>query len=143
MDVSPMVWLTLLSAGLGGLATLYVIFVVLLVAIILPLMLAYVYASNRTVARICYAAAFAIVFPGVAWVGNSSSIPPDYVGGFLELTSMPLEAFAPDGGSASFRIVTFFMWLPIPSLVALVVAAPFLREKLLARRGRRRGARAR
>ncbi|HJS74976.1 MAG TPA: hypothetical protein VJ921_11870 [Vicinamibacteria bacterium] len=78
------------------------------------------------------------MFPGVACIGNSASIPPDYVGGFLELTSAPLEALEPDAGSVSYRILTFFFWLPIPALVVLVVAAPFLRSRLLVRRGQRR-----
>jgi hypothetical protein len=142
MDVSPMVWLTLLSAGLGGLAVLYVIIVLVLVALTLPLLMVYVYASNRTVAAICYVAALTIVFPGVACIGNSS-LPPDYAGGFLELAGMPLTAFEPDAGSLSDRIGTFLVGLPIPSLIALVVAAPFLRGTLVARRGRRHVARAR
>ncbi len=122
---------------MGGLATLYLIVVLLICGITLPLLMAYVYSSNRTVAGICYAAALTIAFPGVACIGNSSSIPPDYVGGFLELVTMPLEAFEPDIDNLGHRIITFFAWVPIPSLVALVVAAPFLRTKLVARRGRR------
>jgi hypothetical protein len=134
--------LVLLSAGLGGMATLYLIVVVVLVAVTASLLLAYVYSANRTVGAICYVAALVVVFPGVACIGNSS-LPPDYVGGFLELVGAPLTAFEPDEGSVSDRIVTFLMFLPIPSLVALVVAAPFVRGKLVARRGRRHGARAR
>jgi hypothetical protein len=95
------------------------------------------------VGAICYVAALAIVFPGVAYIGNSASVPPDYAGGFLELAGMPLTALEPDAGSVGERIVTFFAWLPIPSLVALTVAAPFLRGKLLSRRALRHRARAR
>jgi hypothetical protein len=126
----------LLSAGMGGLATLYLLIQLLLVAITLLLLATYAYSSNRTIAQVCYVVALTIVFPGVACIGNSASIPPDYVGGFLELLSAPLQAFEPDAGSLSNRIVTFFFWLPIPTLVALVVAAPVLRRKLIVPRGR-------
>jgi hypothetical protein len=141
MDLTPISSLALLSAGLGGLATLYLIVMFVLVAITLPLLMVYVYSSSRTLAQICYVAALIIVFPGVACIGNST-VPPDYVGGFLELASMPLRAFEPDSGSAGDQMVTFFLGLPVPALIALVVAAPLLRKRRDRRRQRLQAQRA-
>jgi len=128
--------LALLSAGMGGLAILYIGGVLLIAGITLPLLKAYVYSANRTLAQICYAATLIIVFPGLAFLGNHS-YPPDYVGGFREIAGVSLWAFEADGGTIGNRIITFIVGLPVPSLAVLVVVVPFLRPMLIARPGAR------